>query len=111
MLDEHGTISPELLRRLMVAYGDVDRRDRAEVGSVLLYAMPTILARLDALAPLEAAAARVREAQVPIKEAADAHRAASSKEERDSAYSKCVSAYHKSLDHERALLALVRGER
>lgn len=56
MLDEHGTISPELLRRLMVAYGDVDRADRAEIGSVLLYAMPAILARLDALAPLEATA-------------------------------------------------------
>lgn len=66
MLDEHGTISPELLRRLMVAYGDVDRRDRAEVGSVLLYAMPTILARLDALAPLEQAAARVREARAAV---------------------------------------------
>lgn len=70
-----------------------------------------MLARLDALAPLAEAAARVREAQVPIKKAADAHREAPSKEERDAAYSACMSAYHKSLNHESALLALARGER
>ena len=70
-----------------------------------------LLARLDTLAPLAEAAARVREAQVPIKKAADAHREAPSKEERDAAYSACMSAYHKSLNHESALLALARGER